>query len=155
MVQNIASSTPATPPDPEKNDGHSQESPSLQTCTDWQDISVHNYIKMAIIAFLMYYLFRTDIILIVQRWSDPSWSHGFLIPLFSLYFINQSKEEILNLKTSPNYFGLFLLLCCLIFYPLNIVHFQYGYFRPLTIIATLGAVVLFLGGWKLIKQTWQ
>jgi exosortase len=155
MVQNIASSTPETPQHPEKNDRVSQESLSHQIHTDWQQISVHNYIKMAIIAVLMYHLFRSDINIIVRRWlTDSSWSHGFLIPLFSLYFINQSKDQILNLKTSPNYFGMILLICCLVFYPVNIVHFQYGYFRPLTLIATIAATVLFLGGFKLIKHTW-
>ena len=109
---------------------------------------------MMIIGGLFFYLFHNEIDNIVKRWADPSWSHGFLIPLFSLYFINQHKNEILNLRTRPNYLGLFFLICGIVFYPLNIVQFQYGYFRPLGMIATLGAVVLFLGGWNLIKYTW-
>ena len=77
-----------------------------------------------------------------------------LIPLFSLYFIDQRKQQILNLRTRPNYLGLLLLICCIVFYPFNIVHLQYGYLRPMTMIATLGAIVLFLGGWHLVKYTW-
>jgi exosortase len=121
----------------------------------WRELGVHSYIKMVIIGGLFYYLFRGVIESIVRKWlADPSWSHGFLIPFFSLYFINKAKSEILNLQTKPNYLGLFLLICGIIFYPLNIVHFQYGYFRPIGMIATLGAIVLFLGGWRLIKYTW-
>ena len=121
----------------------------------WRELGVHTYIRMLIIAGLFTYLFRSEISGIVSRWvADSSWSHGFLIPLFSLYFINQHKSEILNLRTGPNYLGLFFLICGIVFYPLNIVHFQYGYFRPIGMIATLGAVVLFLGGWRLIKYTW-
>jgi len=121
----------------------------------WRELGLHNYIKISIIATLFYFLFRVDIINIVQKWiNDSSWSHGFLIPFFSLYFINQKKPEILNLEYKPNYLGLFFLICGILFYPINIVHLQYGYLRPIGMIATLGAIVLFLGGWRLVKYTW-
>jgi exosortase len=123
--------------------------------TSWRELSVHSYVKMVIIGGLFVYLFYNEIETIVGKWlTDSSWSHGFLIPLFSLYFIDQAKGKILNLQTKPNYLGLFFLICGIVFYPLNIVHFQYGYFRPLGMIATLGAIVLFLGGWRLIRYTW-
>ena len=128
---------------------------SNATRSSWCGLGVHNYVKMLIIGGLFIFLFHNEIGRIVRRWlTDSSWSHGFLIPLFSLYFINQHKSEILNLQTKPNYLGLFFLICAIVFYPLNIVHFQYGYARPIGMIATLGAVVLFLGGWRLIKYTW-
>jgi exosortase len=122
---------------------------------DWRKLGVHNYIKIAIITAGFYYLFHSEIETIVHKWyTDSSWSHGFLIPLFSLYFINQAKTEILNLKTKPNYLGLALLIFAVLFYPFNIVHLRFGYFRPVAMIATLGAIVLFLGGWRLIRYTW-
>ncbi|MHC4397086.1 MAG: exosortase/archaeosortase family protein [Planctomycetota bacterium] len=142
MADNIVSST-----------AEIQSSNTLRS--GWRELGIHTYIKMLIIAVLFCYLFRNEIGSIVRRWvNDPSWSHGFLIPLFSLYFINQHKKDILNLKTRPNYLGLVFLICGIVFYPLNIVHFHYGYFRPLTMIATLGAIVLFLGGWALVKHSW-
>ena len=78
-------------------------------CAGWGDIGIHNYIKMAIIGGLFYYLFRHEIYSIVHNWiTDPNWSHGFLIPLFSLYFVNQRKQEILSDRFKPNYLGLLL-----------------------------------------------
>ncbi|MHC4572844.1 MAG: exosortase/archaeosortase family protein [Planctomycetota bacterium] len=124
-------------------------------CPRWRALGVHNYVKMLVIGGLLYHLFRYEIETVVQRWKDPSWSHGFLIPLFSLYFINQRKEEILNLKTKPNYLGLVLLVCAIVFYPLNKASPSgYGYLGSICVIAVLGAVVLFLGGWDLIRHTW-
>jgi len=121
----------------------------------WRELGLHNYVKMLIIGGLFYYLFRNEIEAIVHRWlTDSSWSHGFLIPLFSLYFINQHKKEILNLRTRPNYLGLFFLIFGILFYPFNIIHLRYGYLRPIGMIATLGAIVLFFGGWRLIRYTW-
>ena len=122
----------------------------------WSELSIHCYIKIFIIGALFCYLFHNEIGKIMHRWvTDPSWSHGFLIPFFSLYFINQHKKEILSLKSSPSYLGLFLMVCGIVFYPLNIASpSRYAYLQPIGMIATLGAVVLFLGGWKLIKYTW-
>lgn len=121
----------------------------------WRELGVHNYVKMLIIGGLFCYLFHNEIRSIVGKWSDPAWSHGFLIPLFSLYFINQRKDRILNLQTKPNYLGLVFLVSGIMFYFFNIVSPSgFGYFSPVTMIASLGAIVLLLGGWPLLKHTW-
>lgn len=109
--------------------------------------------------------------------TDPSWSHGLLIPLFSLYFVNQRRDAILGLtqardplaellagrrpkplaagQTRPAYVGLIVLLGTLAFYLFNAVSPSgYAYFRALALIAALGAVVIFLGGWRLLAHTW-
>ena len=125
----------------------------------WRRLGVHSYIKILIIGGLFCFLFRNEIESIVNRWLiDSSFSHGFLIPLFSLYFLNQKREEILqsawNNEFRANYLGLVFLICGILFYPFDIVHLQYGYLRSIDMIAVLGAIVLFLGGWRLIKYTW-
>jgi exosortase len=122
--------------------------------TRWRDLGIHIYLKIGIIAILFYLVYHIEINRIVYKWKDPSWSHGFLIPLFSLYFLHQAKDEILNQKFKPNYLGLFFLICGLAFYPFNVIQLRFNYLSPLSMIATLGAVVLFLGGWKLVKYTW-
>jgi exosortase len=121
----------------------------------WRELGLHTYIKIAIIGFIFGFLYRNELRLIIRAWfADSSWSHGFLIPLFSLYFINQRKMEILNQQTEPSYFGLVLMICAILFYPFNAIHLQYGYLSSLDMIATLGAIVLFLGGWRLLRQCW-
>ena len=145
MVENIASSIPKT-----------QDS-NVSVCREknWRELGIHNYIKISIIGALFCCIFRNEIRAVVRIWStDGSWSHGFLIPFFSLYFINQAKNEILSLKTKPNYLGVFFLICGILFYPLNVVHFRYGYLSSIAMIAVIGAIVLLLGGWRLVKYTW-
>lgn len=190
MANNIASSVAEIPEDSKRDEkrlgtqGEGIESTSCNQSqsggparTGWDGLGIQTYIKILIIAGLFYYLFHNEVNSIVQRWiTDPSWSHGFLIPLFSLYFINQHKKDILNLRyvrdplltlfrgnwpetllegqTRPNYLGLAFLVFGILFYPFNIVQLQYGYFRPLGAIATLGAIVLFLGGWRLVRYMW-
>ena len=121
----------------------------------WGSLGVSIYVKVFVIGGLLWYLFREELDGIIHKWvSDPSWSHGFLIPLFSLYFLNQRKKEILRMQTRPNYVGLFCMVCCIIFYPLNIVQFKVAYANSLSVVAALGGIVLFLGGWRLVKYAW-
>lgn len=144
----------------------------------WGGLGFHSYIRMAAVGVLLGFFFRDELERTVRLWiTDPSWSHGFLIPLFSLYFINQRRHEILRLEyapdplaellrgrwpsrltpgqTRPNYLGLVFLLATLAFYVFNVVSpAGYAYFRPLSAIAALGAVVLLLGGWRLVRYTW-
>ncbi len=133
---------------------------------------------MVIVAGLLGLLFRGEIERIVGLWvTDPSWSHGFLIPLFSLYFIHQRRNIILSLEyvrdpladvlaghrpprldagqTRPCYLGLVLLLVTLVFYTFNVISpAGYAYFRPVSLILAIASVVLFLGGWRLLSHTW-
>lgn len=121
----------------------------------WSALGRDVYIKIAILAAMLAWMFWRELYVLYYQWThDSSWSHGFLIPLFSLYLINQRKKEILSLKCKPSWFGLVLLLGCIILFPLNIVQFKIGYLGLLLIIATIGSVVLFVGGWSLVRYTW-
>ena len=144
----------------------------------WAEVGRHNFVKIVILGGLFGFLFRGEMASLVRLWAtDPNWSHGFLIPLFSLYFLHQKKRQILALEyagdplaellrgrrppplepgqTRPNYLGLFVLLLVLVFYAFNVVSpAGYAYFRPLSMIAAVGAVVLFLGGWRLVRYCW-
>ena len=121
----------------------------------WSSLGIHCFVKLFILALLFIGLYWTDISNIVSRWlSDSSWSHGFLIPFFSLYFINQKKDEILITEKRTNYLGLFALISLIILYILNTVQIKIAYGQPLIMIASIGAIVLFLGGWKLVKYLW-
>ncbi len=122
----------------------------------WSELGVHTWVRMAIIGGLFIYLFRLELYRLVTRWlTDPSWSHGFLIPIFSCYFLNQRRQEILSLQARPHYGGLGLLLASLIFYFFNLLSpAGYAYFRSLTLVVALAAVVWFLGGTSLLRVTW-
>ena len=121
----------------------------------WPSLGVHSYIKIIILAAAVYGVFHIEIYSIVQRWlTDSSWSHGFLIPLFSLYFINQKKNEILAVLPKSNYLGLVFLICSLALYLLFVFVYRFGYLMDIMIIPAIGSIVLFIGGWKLVKYTW-
>jgi exosortase len=122
----------------------------------WSDLGAPAFVKIAVLGGLLVWFFYTEIGKTVHRWTtDPSWSHGFLIPLFSLYFLHQNRHKIFQVEAKPSWiFGLGSLIGVLIVYWLNTVQFKFSYAETLLFIAAIGATVLFVGGWKLLKLTW-
>jgi exosortase len=134
-----------------------QETETQAASKSWLELPVHTYIKVIIIAILFCLLFLQEIRSLFYRWQgDSSWSHGFIIPLFSLYFLHHRKDQILALQTRPNYLGLVFMLLWLFLYALNLAvpSLRVGYAGPLLMIWVLGSIVLFLGGFRLLKLTW-
>jgi exosortase len=122
---------------------------------NWSDIDITGWLKIAAVAVLFAALFWNNIVDTVNTWrQDDSWSHGFLIPVFSLYLIHRRKEKILTTEIKPSVTGLAAMLFLIAFYVFNIVQLRYAYGEPLLMLATMGAVVLFLCGWKMMIQVW-
>jgi exosortase len=122
--------------------------------TKWLDLGAHVYIKIALLAIPFCILFHHPLYTLFRQWLDPTWSHGFLIPAFSLYFLHQKRDALLALSPRPSYLGLTGLIFCIFFYPLNLVQFQFAYFDWLIMLPMIASIVLFLGGWKMLYYTW-
>ena len=122
----------------------------------WSDGGAPLFIKAALLGGLLVWFFHIELSKTINRWmSDPSWSHGFLIPLFSLYFLHQNRRKILDLTARPSWFcGLGSLVFVLMLYWFNTIQLKFSYGDALIFIAAIGATVLFVGGWALLKQTW-
>ncbi len=118
-------------------------------------LTPERWIKITVIGILFCLLFRYDIRRMVLIWiNDGNWSHGFIIPLFSLYFLHQRKEQLMNVEYSTSWFGLFLMLICILGYTASIYPLKMGYPRLIALLGTLFGIVLFCCGWKVIRITW-
>ena len=54
---------------------------------------------------------------LIGRWlNEGAWSHGFIIPLFSLYILNTRRDELLRGRPRPNYLGGVIILASLAMY---------------------------------------
>jgi exosortase len=126
----------------------------LPATLGWGSLGVHVWVKLLLVVVLFCALFYDILDKLIYNWMKPEWSHGFLIPLFSLYFLNQTKDRVLPLDPKPSYWGLVGLLACIVFYPLNFVQFQFAYFEFLLLIPAIISIVLFLGGWSILRTVW-
>jgi exosortase len=112
-------------------------------------------IKIAVIAFLVCGLNFWQFRRLVAGWRvDPNWSHGFLIPLFSLYLIYARWDQLKSAKRRICLWGLPLFLVSLLamiysYYPIGTY-----WFCQLSMLPMLLGIVLYLGGPEVLKITW-
>ena len=61
----------------------------------------------ALLIGLIVWLYGTVFLrLVAQWWSDPNYSHGFLVPLFSAFILWRRRRELLALQPTPSSWGL-------------------------------------------------
>lgn len=111
--------------------------------------------KLGILAALFlafnYWQFRP----LVLSWvNDANWSHGFLIPLFSLYLLYCRYDEIRAATWKPSLVGLVLMIGGILWTIVSVFPIQVLWFQQLGMIAILFGLVLYQGGWGVIKRVW-
>jgi len=90
---------------------------------------------------------------LVERWKAPSEMHGFLIPIFSLFFLYQERVRLRETPGKPSYLGLLVMMLSLAGY-LFFFFKGFSYPQELMMIVMLGGVVLLLGGWRIVRLVW-
>ncbi len=122
----------------------------------WRDLGMGHGLRIGLLAVLFGVLFRHELQRLMMQWrSDPSWSHGFLIPLFSLYLVHQQRDRILSTVYRTRAGGLMLLILSIACYFFNVVSPSgYAYVRSLAMLGTLMGMVWWLGGGRLLRWTW-
>ena len=48
-----------------------------------------------------------------QWWQDPNYTHGFFVPVFSLFLIWESRARLAALPMKPSWWGLVILIFAL------------------------------------------
>ncbi len=111
-------------------------------------------IQVAILGVLIYLVFSSPIQGMIYKWrTDGNWSHGWLVPVFSLYFLGIHRQQLKAAICKPNYLGLVVILAALAFYYLAVV-MRYGYPQGLAIIPCMLGMALLIWGWQVFKVAW-
>ena len=82
-----------------------------------------------------------------QWWQDPNYTHGFFVPIFSLFLIWQKRATLAALPMKPAWSGLVILLFALIALILGTISYEFFLARISILLLICGAVV-FLAGWN-------
>jgi exosortase len=116
-------------------------------------ISRRGLIQLVLIAAAFLWLYWDQCRRLIRYWSDdPDWSHGFLIPIFSLYFIYSRRETLARTPVRPNWLGFPVLLAAVVGYFVA-VYLKFGYPQTVSLVVTITGIVLLLCGWPILKKT--
>jgi len=111
--------------------------------------------KCAILAALMVALHARHIHWLTMKWHrDANWSHGFIIPLFSLYLLYSRRDELFAARRRVFLPGLALMLLMLAGTFLGIWPGRNYWISQLCMVGMLFGLVLYLSGPAVIRVTW-
>jgi len=109
-------------------------------------------IVIALLGFVYENVVRNQL---VDRWmSDGNWSHGMLIPLLSVYFLSQRREELSSAVWRPNYWGAVILAGSLFVFFFSAWRLRMAYPQAVSIVGSIFGLVLLLGGWSVMRVAW-
>jgi exosortase len=94
---------------------------------------------------LLWMYFPTLINLVLQWWSDPNFSHGFFVPLFSALVLWQGRSRLPGMRLEPSWWGVLVLVAGLCILILGQMGAEIFLARTSLLIVIAGLVVLFLG----------
>lgn len=112
-------------------------------------------LKIAVLTGLLALLNHRHLSWLVQKWlTDSNWTHGMVIPLFSIYLIYTRREDLLAARRKSSMWGLAIMLFCLVGEILWRYPGQNYWLSQTCMIGVLFGLVLYLAGGSTIRVTW-
>jgi exosortase len=82
-----------------------------------------------------------------QWWQDPNYTHGFFVPVFSLFLIWERRAKLAAIRIKPSWAGLVILLLALLSVAISTIKSGFFLYR-VSVLLFIAGVVVFLAGWK-------
>lgn len=102
--------------------------------------------QIVVLGALVCWLYGPTLVqLIVQWWQDPNFSHGFFVPLFSLYVISRDHTRFARMEPRPSWTGLLLLAFALLVLIVGQMGAELFLARFSLLLVMASLIVLFLG----------
>lgn len=116
-------------------------------------VSFEAWLQIAIVAALFVLAYWREILRLTEGWKSPDWTHGWLIPLISLYIVHVNRERLWRIPIRPSLLGVPIMLGAAGIYLWAILHI-FGYPRPFSMLIMIAGIVTLMGGWRLALASW-
>jgi exosortase len=111
--------------------------------------------KIVVLAVLLAMMNYWQFPSLVASWmTDPNWSHGFIIPLFSLYLIYARRHEILAAPRRVCLAGLPIMIAGILGTLLGFYPIRTPWFSQLSMVVVIFGLVLYLAGPAVMRIAW-
>ncbi len=112
-------------------------------------------VKIGVLTILLVALHFKLLDVMARKWvSDSNWTHGFIIPLFSLYLLYARRIELYAARRKVCILGLVLMLLAMVAEVIAILRVHNHWLAQMSMVVMLFGLVLYLGGWSVIRITW-
>src|SRR5262249_48581681 len=102
--------------------------------------------KAGLLMLLMVWIYAPILLPLVAQWcSEPNFSHGFFVPVFSGYVLWQNRSYLSKVPRSPSWWGLGLIVFALAILVVGVLGAELFLSRISLVFLLAGLTVLFLG----------
>lgn len=128
--------------------------PSLET-PQTPGLPASVWVKIVVVAGLLTFMNYEQLAALAAKWlHDPNWTHGFLMPLFSLYLLFSRRHELRAVRRESCVWGLPILMATLALQVLCVFPIRNDWFYQLNMVLMMLALALYLGGTRVFRLTW-
>lgn len=112
------------------------------------------YARPAIITALLLIIYSPTIWWMVDRWNakDSYYSHGFLVPVVSLYILWLKRDKLAKIKPKPAILGLWVLILGLLIHMLS-AFFRVYFTSAFSFLLVISGIVLYFSGIEMFRET--
>jgi exosortase len=111
------------------------------------------WVQVALVAILtctLYYRIIPE--LVVEWWRNPNYSHGFLVPFFSVFVLWQNRKRLADLPVDPSKLGLVVIAGALAILIVGEMGAEFFLSRTSLVFLIAGLVIYFLG-WRRFRAS--
>jgi len=106
------------------------------------------YVQAGIVVLLAAWLYGPFALrLASQWWHDPNYTHGFFVPVFSLFLLWERRAKLATLRIDPAWSGLVILVFALMTLVVGTIKSGFFLYR-VSVLLFIAGMVIFLAGWK-------
>ncbi|PLX88957.1 MAG: exosortase [Desulfuromonas sp.] len=107
---------------------------------------------LAVVLVLLCVLYASVVPPMVAQWNDdPNYSHGFIVPLISGWFLWQSRDALRSVSIRPSAWGFVVVLLALCQLAVGSAAVELFTMRS-SLVMLLAGTVLYLFGWAVLRQ---
>lgn len=88
--------------------------------------------------------------LVGQWWTNPNFSHGFVVPVFSGFVVWQRRQELAKLPFRPSWLGLPIIVAALMALIVGVLGAELFLSRT-SLILLLAGLIVYFAGWQLFR----
>lgn len=106
------------------------------------------WLQGALLVILLAYLYTSILrLLVLDWWTDPNFSHGFLVPLFSGYVLWRERELLRAIPIRPSWFGIVIIAGALGILVVGVLGAELFLSRS-SLVFLLAGLVIYYQGWR-------
>ena len=107
--------------------------------------------QVAVLLLLVAWLYAPILArLAAQWWNDPNFSHGFFVPLFSVFVLWQDRQRLMKLTAKPAPGGLLILILALAVLVVGVMGAEL-FLSRISLLMVLAGLIIFFLGWDCFR----